>query len=159
MLASGLEPVDPRLLDRHKAEQIRQHPASWAFRHLQAIEFAQVATLASGVIAFVVLFSADRIGWGSAAGLVALAVGIVPMLFPIRGPSQWRERIVDDLEEVPVEIRECAHILKNEIPETRFVVGQLYQDRIRLDPYLIAECGSSRVVLGIWDGEDVIACA
>lgn len=157
--ASGLEPIDPRLVDRHKAEQIRLHPASWVYRHLQAIEFAQVAALVIGVVAFVALFSADQIGWGSAAGLVAFGLGIGPMLFPIQGPAQWRERAAGDLREVPAPIREAARILQSRVPDVRFVVGELFQDRIRLDPYLVAEYGSSRTILGIWDGNDVIACA
>jgi hypothetical protein len=157
--ASGLEPIDPRLLDRHKAEQIRRHPPSWAYRHLQAIEFAQVAALVVGVVSFVALFSADRLAWGSAAGLIAFGLGIVPMLFPIRGPAQWRERPAGDLQEVPAAIRECARILQHQVPETRFFLGELFQDRIRLDPYLIAERGGTRAVLGIWEDDEVIACA
>lgn len=159
LAASGLKPIDQHVLTRHKAEQIRRHPPSWAFRHLQTVEFCQVAALVVGVVAFVALFSADRIGWGSAAGLTAFAVGIVPMLFPIRAPAQWRERSIDDLDEVPPAIRDAARMLRDQAPETRFIVGELFQERIRLDPYLIAEYGSSRAVIGIWDGDAVIACA
>jgi hypothetical protein len=38
-------------------------------------------------------------------------------------------------------------------------LGELIQDRITLDPYLVAEYGEDRAVLGIWDGDTLIAPA
>lgn len=156
---SGLEPVEPRLLACHMAEQVRRHPAGWAYRHQRAVELVQVAVLVAGVVSFVALFSANRVAWGAAAALAAFSFGILPMLVPAKGPARWRERIADDLDEVPMEIREGALQLQRRLPGIGFVVGELYQDRIRLDPYLVAEFGDGRVVLGIWDGDVVIARA
>ena len=60
---------------------------------------------------------------------------------------------------IPASIRGFAHTVKREFPPARLIIGELRQDTVVLDPYLIAEYGDDRVVLGIWDGEQVIACA
>ncbi len=157
--ADGLEPVEPRLLARHMAEQVRRHPAGWAYRHQRAAELAQVAVLMAGVVAFIALFAANRVSWGSAAALTAFALGLLPLLAPVKGPARWRERSIDDLHEVPAMIREPALRLQGRLPEVSFVVGELYQDRIKLDPYLLAEYRDARAILGIWDGNRLIARA
>jgi hypothetical protein len=156
---SGLKPVEPRVLALHMGEQVRQHPPGWAYRYQRTIELVQVMVLVAGVILFVGLFSADHLGWGAAAALAAFASGILPMLAPTRGPARWRERVVADLRDVPAAIREPALRLQRQIPEVNFVVGELYQDRIRLDPYLLVEYGEARAILGIWDGDKVVAGA
>jgi hypothetical protein len=156
---SGLRPIDPRFLDRHKAEQIRRHPASWAYRHQQAVALAQVAVLLASVGTFVVLLSAHQAPWGFVAGLMMFGLGSSALFFPVKGPARWRGRHVEDLDEVPEVIRKRAERLQRRLPGVDFVVGELYQERVRLDPYLLAEYGATRVVLGIWDGDKVIACA
>lgn len=159
LAASGLKPVEPRFLALHMAEQVRRHPPGWAYRHQRAVELAQVAVLVVGVVSFVGLFSADHVGWGAAAALAAFLSGILPMLVPTKGPARWRERIVEDLRDVPAPIRDGALRLQRRLPEVNFVVGELYQDRIRLDPYLLVEYGDARAILGVWDGDKVIAGA
>lgn len=156
---SGLNPIDRRFLDRHKAEQIRRHPASWAYRHQQAVALAQVAVLLGSVGLFVVLLSAHEVPWGFVAGLAMFGLGSSALFFPVKGPARWRERDTEDLRDVPEVIRNTAERLQRRLPGVGFVVGELYQEQIRLDPYLVAEYGNARVVLGIWDGDQVIACA
>lgn len=156
---SGLNPIDRRFLDRHKAEQIRRHPPGWAYRHQQAFALAQVAVLLASVGLFVVLLSAHEVPFGFVAGLAMFGLGSSALFFPVKGPARWRERPTEDLNEVPAVIRRSAEQLQRRLPGVGFVVGELYQERVRLDPYLVAEYGSARVVLGIWDGDQVIACA
>ncbi len=60
---------------------------------------------------------------------------------------------------IPTAIRGVAYATKREFPPARLILGELRQDTVVLDPYLIAEYGDDRVVLGIWDGAEVIACA
>jgi hypothetical protein len=156
---SGLDPVDPRFLDRHKFEQIRRHPASWAYRHQQVVALGQVAVLLASVGAFVVLLSVHQAPWGLVAGLAMFALGSSLLFFPVKGPARWREREVLGLREVPEVIRERAEKLQHHLPGIRFVIGELYQEQVRLDPYLLAECGNAEVVLGIWDDAEVMACA
>ena len=156
---SGLNPVDRRILDRHKAEQIRRHPASWAYRHQQVVALAQVAVLLASVGAFVVLLSVHQAPWGLVAGLAMFALGSSVLFLPVKGPARWREREVPSLWEAPAVIRERAEKLQHCHPGIGFVIGELYQEQVRLDPYLLAEYGNAQVVLGIWDGGEVIACA
>jgi hypothetical protein len=157
--ASGLRPVDPCFVDRHKAEQIRRHPASWAYRHQQAVALAQVAVLLASVGLFVVLLSAHEVPWGFVAGLALFGLGSSALFLPVKGPALWRERETVDLSDVPAEIRQSAEQLRDRLPGVGFVFGELYQEQVRLDPYLVAEYGAARVVLGIWDGDRIIACA
>ncbi len=157
--ASGLRPIDPRHLDCHKAEQIRRNPPGWAYRHQQFVALAQVAVLLASVGLFVILLSANEVPWGFVAGLAMFGLGSSALFFPVKGPAHWRERQTRDLRDVPPQIRKTAEGLSNRLPGVGFVVGELYQEQVRLDPYLIAEYGSARIVLGIWDGGKVIACA
>jgi hypothetical protein len=159
VFASGQRPIDPMLLDRHKTEQIRLNPASWAYRHQQAVALAQVAVLLASVGVFVVLLSAHAVPWGFVIGLAMFTVGSSLLFLPVKGPARWRERETADLTDVPAVIRRSAEQLRQRLPGVGFVVGELFQERVRLDPYLIAEYGSARVVLGIWEGDRIIACA
>lgn len=159
MSASGLKLIDLGFLGRHKAEQLRLHPPGWAYRHQPAVALLQVAMLLLSVGLFVALLSAHLVPWGFAAGVAMFVLASAAMFLPVKGPAQWRERMLEDLREVPPTIRETAEQLQHHLPAVGFVVGELFQDRIKLDPYLIAEYGNARVVLGIWDGETVIACA
>jgi hypothetical protein len=154
---SGLKPVEPRVLALHMSAEVRRHPPGLAYRHQRVVELVQVAVLVTGVVLFVGLFSADHVGWGAVAALAAFGSGILPMLVPTKGPARWRERVVEDLHDVPAPIRDPALRLRRQIPEVNFVVGELYQDRIRLDPYLLVEYGDARAIVGIWDGDRVIA--
>jgi hypothetical protein len=156
---SGLKPIDWRFLDRHKVDQIRRHPPGWAYRHQQAFALAQVAVLLASVGLFVVLLSANEVPCGFVAGLAMFGLGSSALFFPVRGPARWRERPTRDLHEVPAVIRRGADQLQHRLPGVGFVIGELYQEQVRLDPYLVAEYGNARVVLGIWDGDRVIARA
>jgi hypothetical protein len=157
--ASGLRPIDPRFLSRHKAEQVLCNPASWAYRHQQVVALAQVAVLLTSVGLFVVMLSAHEAPLGFVAALATFALGSAALFLPVKGPALWRERETADLSGAPAVIRQSAKRLQRRLPGVGFVVGELYQEQVRLDPYLVAEYGGARVVLGIWDGDQVIACA
>ncbi len=157
--ASGRAAVDPHILYRHKAEQVQRHPAGWAYRHQQAVALAQVAVLLASIAVFVSLLSAHQVPWGFVGGLAMFALGSSLLFVPVKGAAHWRERPIEDLRDVPAPIRRAAEDLRRRVPGVDFIVGELYQERIKLDPYLVAEYRRGRVVLGIWDGERVIACA
>ena len=159
MSTSRLEAIDPCLLYRHKAEQVLRHPPGWAYRHQQAVALAQVGALLVSVALFVILLSANQAPWGFLGGMAMFALGSSVLFIPVKGPARWRERPIEDLRGVPAPIREAAEKLQRRVPRVGFVVGELYQERVKLDPYLLAEYRSGRVVLGIWDGDKIIACA
>jgi hypothetical protein len=156
---SGLRAIDPGCLARHAAEQLRRHPANWAYRHQHAIALAQIAVLLTGVGLFVGLLSAQHFPSALIAGLAMFGLGSSVLLLPVKGPAEWRERPLADLALVPSPIREAAERLRNRLPGTELVIGELYQERVRLDPYLVAEFGQARAILGIWDGDIILACA
>jgi hypothetical protein len=159
LFASGREPINPCLLSRHKAEQILRHAPGWAYRHQQVVALAQIAVLLMSVALFVILLSAHLVQWGLVGALTMFSAGASLLFVPVKGPARWRERSLMDLRGLPMPIREAAEDLQRRVPRVGFTIGELYQERVKLDPYLVAEYGSGRVVLGIWDGDRIIACA
>jgi hypothetical protein len=157
--ASGLRPIDRDALGRHKADQILRHPAAWAYKHNARLQLGQAIVMLAGMIVVMALFSAQQYPWGLSIGLMTLGVAALPILLPVRGPAEWTERDAGDLRAVHPAVRGVALRLKQELPEVRFYLGELFQDRIRLDPYLLAEYRGAKIVLGIWDGDEVIASA
>lgn len=159
----GMTPVSAAQLALHRAEQIRRNPPSFLFRHRW---IAPVLTVSSFGIS---VAGAALVGTPVAAVSVILA-GMLPALGGIllasrkvRGEAYWVEKRVPESgltsARVPAVIREAAYDLKREFPPARLIIGELRQDTVVLDPYLIAEYGDDRVVLGIWDGDQIIACA
>ncbi len=156
---SGLAMIEPDALEKHKAAQIARHPPGWMYRHGKAVVLAQGALLLVAAGSFCALSSGSQSAWGAAVGLFALVLIMLPLLLPVRGPAQWRERAVADLDEVHPVVRDRALRLARRLDEVSFRLGELTQERVILDPYLIADHRGARAVLGIWDGETLIACA
>ncbi len=160
MSAAGLDTIAPTYLDAYKADQIRRHPPGWTYRHMQTLRLGQVIVLVVGIVPFLTLSYVEYPPWSLGIGLVAaLVLFLAPMFSPAKGPAEWRERLTDDLDNVHPVIRDRALRLMDKLPDVRFRIGELYQDRINLDPYLIAEYHGVQVLLGIWDDDGVIAAA
>ena len=156
---SGLNLIAPEALEAHKAAQLLQHPPSRLYRHRNALLLGQGLVLLGGIVAFFALSSADDYGLAFAACCAALVIAFSVMSIPVQAPAAWQERGLHDFGEVHPAIREAALRLQAQLPDVHFRIGELFQDRIRLDPYLVALHGEARIVLGIWDDERVIACA
>jgi hypothetical protein len=156
---SGLKPIAPETLEAHKAAEIRAHPPGWLYRHRNLVLLGQGLVLLSGIIAFFAFSSVDRYGLAFAACCAALVIAFAVMSLPIEAPAQWRERPLRDLSDVHPAVREAALRLQGYLPDAQFRIGELFQDRVRLDPYLIAVHGEARIVLGIWEGDRLIASA
>ena len=65
--------------------------------------------------------------------------------------------MIYQLDTVHPKIRQSAACLQEWLPGLSFKLGELVQDRVVLDPYLIAEYRDEWAVLGIWDGQRIIA--
>lgn len=159
VVASGLERLDLAMLEAHKLEQVRCHPPGWLYRHALAVQVSQSWLLLSGVMA-AGLFGANGLtGLAITVVMASFLLAIAPLFVPTRGPARWRERLTWDFRAVHPAVAERALALKRQFPEARFFLGELYQDRVKLDPYLVAEYRGARVVVGIWDGERLIRIA
>jgi hypothetical protein len=154
---SGLTAIDPAALERHKAEQIERHPPGWMYQHGKAVVLAQGLLLLIAAGSFCALSSSGQSACGVTIGLVTLGLMLLPMFLAVRGPAQWRERAADGLDEVHPAVRERALRLTRQLDDVGFALGELVQDRVTLDPYLVADYRGARAVLGIWDGETLIA--
>ena len=157
LIDSEVPTVQADVLDAHKAEQVRQHPAGWFYRHRVAVEATTIALLAFGTVGAALVGLLIHPAAGVALALTTLGFAIVQSSLSVRGPARWRERSIEDLSAVHPAIREGASRVQERLPGVRFRLGELVQDRAILDPYLIAEHGVEEVVLGIWDGEELVA--
>jgi hypothetical protein len=154
---SGVAAIDPDALERHKAAEMERHPPGWMYRHGKAVVLAQGALLLIAAGSFCALSSNGRLASGVAVGLICLCLMMLPMFLPVRGPAQWRERAADGLDGVHPAVRERALRLSRRLDGVSFALGELFQDRVTLDPYLVADYRGVRAVVGIWDGETLIA--
>ena len=158
-----IDPVPLDVLREHRDEQIRLNPPSFLYRHRWV---APGLTMASFLVS---IGAAALVGSSQAAvsvilgGMLPALAGIVLASRRVKGEAYWTERRVSEhgLEAagVPREIATTARMIKRELPTARLVLGELRQDTVLLDPYLIAEFGEERAVLGIWDGDRIIAVA
>jgi hypothetical protein len=159
LATSGLERLGLSLLEAHKLEQVRCHPPGWLYRHALAVQVTQSWLLLSGLVVLGVLGAHELMGWGIAVAAATFLLALAPLLVPTRGPARWRERLTWDFRVVHPAVAERALRLKRQFPDARFFLGELNQDRVKLDPYLVAEYRGARVVIGIWDGERLISIA
>ena len=153
--ASGFAIVDPRVLEAHKLDQLRRHPASWLHRHAIAVQLCQPVVLLAGVLGFGLLGAHGLMIPAITCLVLVFPPAILPLLIATRGPAPWDP----DLNRVHPEVREVARRLKTSLPSACLVLGELCQERSRLDPYLVAEYRGARIVLGIWEDERLILCA
>jgi len=158
-LLSGLRPIEPRVLDRHKAEQVRQHPPGWLYRNRILVQWMQMNLVMTAPVILAILLEFDFTTLGPALASMLFALAITPVLIPIKGRAEWKEELDNEFRHVPHSIRDKAFLLKQNVPEVKFYVGELLQDRVKLDPYLVAVFEREYLVLGIWDRDTVIAAA
>jgi hypothetical protein len=157
LIESGTDTVKPHILDAHKAEELRLRPAGWFYRHRVAVQVTTITLLSAGTVGASGLFIAVNMALGIWLLLLTLGFAIAQSTIPVRGPAVWRERAIDNLDAVHPVVRASAQRIQERLPAVSFRLGELIQDRVTLDPYLIAEYGNEQVVLGIWDGDRLIS--
>jgi hypothetical protein len=156
---AGLTRLDLALLERHKASELERHASGWAYRHRGALQPAFGLTVIAASRGFVLLEASALTLAAAAVGGALLALMALAMLKTMRGPAHWEERSVPDPDTVHPQIADAARRLLAQSPNAKFRIGELFQDRIMLDPYLLAVSGDERLLLGIWNGKTVILCA
>lgn len=171
-----IRPVPLEVLEQHKAEQVDKHPASLFFRRPAVHRAAVLVASVGSIVSAFVFMSYNLIP--SAASVTALTILMVCLMATaelvvfarIKRPAVWRETPasfdqVQARASVPLPILSVVDRIDEASGGVRFAVGTLYQEHVALDPYLIAETydaetkTTSRVCLGIWDGDEVIHLA
>lgn len=182
----GLVPVPRAVLKTHKQNELRKHPASWWYYHTDlaaAMLFAGFfISLFTALTCLVVGISALLSGDANASLIIALIGAAATYVFRrinttgaltgrgpvICGPAYWREYNGSSMAmylKAPAEMVDYAEQLCRMVPGAEVVVGELLQNQVSLDPYLLVRnCGSyvfpnhggDEVVLAIWDKSGVL---
>lgn len=167
LVSHRLAPVSWEYLADHKLAQQRRFGPSFWYRHQAALSIMLVVAspMVGAGVGAIQGFSADSSALTVASSfvwmcLIALITGTG--LIKLRAGAHWEERhVVGDFLTafaVPDQIAEPARRLQRLVPGSRLVLGELKLDTAVLDPYLLLETRDERVCLGIWEGDQVIAC-
>jgi len=160
----GIVPVSMDQLDSHKRSMLQRHRQStW----LTPVPYTLIgATAAAGLDLFVgggwallpaTIICGLMIGFASAL----LCAGIASLLdIRLLGKPYWLETPLIRVNEIPIEIATVVrHVRATMPPNAMLIYGELVQDEVVLDPYLILQVNGVRACLGIWMHDTVIACA
>lgn len=166
--ATGIEPVSLEALEAHKDAQLERFAPSFWFRHQPVLPVALLGSVGAmaftGGLAQRALSDASPIpGWVTLGWMCVIGLLIGAGVFRVRAGAHWEERWVpsDWLPDlgVPQRIAALARDLTSQIPGSTLILGELKQEYVILDPYLLLERDGEQVCLGIWDGSDIVACA
>lgn len=163
----GATPVPLEALAAHmRAQRERFAPSFW-HQHQTWLPVGLIGSVfcmaMTGGIANGVLPGSLLPSWLSLFWLGVMTLLIVFGVFRAHAGARWEERVVaaEVLVEfgVPLPIARLARDLRREAPGSILVLGELLQQEVVLDPYLLLERDGERVCLGIWDGRRIIAAA
>ena len=164
----GIAPVSQEVLAAHKQAQLDRFAPSFWYRHqpvLPAALLGSVACMAvSGGLSQRMMEDGSAVsGWLTLAWMSVIAMLIGAGVFRVRAGSHWEERWVP-VEwlrglGVPEPIAALAREAYREVPGTAIILGELKQEHVVLDPYLLVERDGEQVCLGIWEGDTIVACA
>jgi len=164
----GVVPIGRADLAAHKQAQLARFQPSFWHRHEAWLPIALVGSVgcmaASGGLTHGIAAGAPLLTWTpTLIWLSSFALLIVFGVFRVRAGAYWHERNVpiEDLArlEVPDAIAATARALHRDLPGSELILGELIEEQVVLDPYLLLVCDDQRACLGIWDEQGVIACA
>jgi hypothetical protein len=160
-------PVPLQALAAHKQAQLERFAPSFWYHHQTWLPIGLIGSVfcmaMSGGIANGMMPGSLLPSWLSLFWLAVMTLLIVFGVFRVSAGAHWQERIVTagELLElgVPCRIAALARDLQREKPHSALILGELRQEQVVLDPYLLMACGGECVCLGIWDGTRIIAAA
>jgi hypothetical protein len=164
----GITPVNDTLLAVHKQAQQEKFGPSFWYRHPGLLMVALMAAVTGMAVTSALSQGLAKLSpslpcYVSFAWLCMIALPIVTGLFRQRAGSHWEERRVPatglDALGVPAPITALAREMRTELSTGTLILGELVQEHVVLDPYLLVVHGGERVCLGIWEGRKLIACA
>lgn len=161
----GTTPVPLEALAAHKQAQLERFAPSFWHQHQTWLPVGLIGSVfcmaMSGGIANGMLPGSLLPSWLCLFWLGVMMLLIVFGVFRVRAGARWEERVVaaEMLIElgVPAPIAILARDLRREARGSVLILGELLQQDVVLDPYLLLECGDERICLGIWDGRRIIA--
>ncbi|HME24239.1 MAG TPA: hypothetical protein VKI44_23395 [Acetobacteraceae bacterium] len=158
-------PVPLEALAAHKQTQLERFAPSFWHQHQTWLPVGLIGSVfcmaMSGGIANGVLPGSLLPSWLSLFWLGVMTLLIVFGVFRVSAGARWEERVVaaemlNGLG-VPVPIARLARDLQREAPGSALILGELLQQEVVLDPYLLLELGNERICLGIWDERRIVA--
>jgi hypothetical protein len=162
----GLNPIPLETLEAHKTEQCRLHRGSWLYpiaksHNWPGIVLAVSLSMYMGGFFLGCLFDNVVILILACCAAVSVFIGGLAISFiKVKGRAEWREKVAN-LAAIPPQVQHAVKKLKSIYPNSYYVIGELYQDKVMLDPYLLAIdlITNERVCLAIWDNDRIIASA
>jgi hypothetical protein len=167
LLDQGLEPVSWQRLAAHKRAQLETFRPSFWQQHQTWLPVGLIGSVgcmaASGGFANRIMPASMLPSWLALGWMCVIALLVVFGVFRGHAGSHWEERWVAGAWlrglGVPEPIAAIALSLHREAPGSALILGELVQEEVVLDPYLLLEHYGEQVCLGIWDGGRIIACA
>jgi hypothetical protein len=163
----AIAPVAWRVLAEHKQTQLARFAPSFWYQHQTWLPVGLLGSVgcmaATGGLANGGLPGSALPSWLTLAWMGVIALLIMFGVFRVHGGAYWEERWVPGGAlgglGVPEPIAAMARALHRDLPGSALILGELMQEEVVLDPYLVLDCDGERVCLGIWDGARIIACA
>jgi hypothetical protein len=159
-------PVGWSSLAAHNQAQLARYQPSFWQRHEAWLPIALVGSVgcmaAGGGLTHQIEAATSLLSWSpTLIWMGSFALLIVFGVFRVHPGAYWQERIVpvEDLDRlgVPTEIAATTRTLHRDLPGSELILGELIQQEVVLDPYLILACNTEMACLGIWDDQGVIA--
>ena len=163
-----IRPVDWNTLAAHKQAQLEKFGPSFWYQHQTLLGFTLIGSIGfmaitAGAANSLTQPSSPVSVWISVAWMCLVAALIVSGILRVHAGSHWEERWVpiDRLETlgVPEPIAAMACSIHRKVPGSTVILGELVQELVVLDPYLLLVRGEERVCLGLWDDTGIIASA
>ncbi len=151
----GIEPIPNSFLQDYKAELVAKHPGHWLIRHRGTYAVCCLTVVGGAVAASMSGF--PIIG---ASLLVVAMIGMLLGNLRLKAPARWVEEVPNS-ETVPKEILDIGNQIRMMAPDAYGMVGELRQEKVVLDPYLVVRQRrtNEEIVLGIWDDSGIIRIA
>ena len=167
LLDHGVSPVSPQTLAGHKQAQLEKfRPGFWQ-QHQTWLPVGLLGSVgcmaASGGFANRLMPASVIPSWLTLTWMCVIALLVVFGVFRGHAGSHWEERWVAGAWlrglGVPEPIAAIALSLHRDAPGSSLLLGELIEEEIVLDPYLLLVQDGEAVCLGIWDGGRIVACA
>lgn len=163
----GLSPVNWQTLVEHKHAQLEKFRSGFWQQHQTWLPVGLLGSVgcmaATGGFTNQLMPASVLPSWLTLGWMCVIALLVVFGVFRGHAGSFWEERWVAGgwLRGlgVPEPIAAVALSLHRDAPGSTLILGELIQEQVVLDPYLLLERNGEVVCLGIWDGGRIIACA